>query len=341
MKKIWRFTASTELTIILAALICLDAGVGSFYTVKYPEFYRSLDQGILLPRLLGVGTEYLSFTAWIYILIILVAFFAINTVVCTVDRLYAIISKGRAWFSICPHVVHVGFLIAVLGHLVASTYGFKSPVSALIVGRPVQVSEAEGLSVRYDGIDIKTDARGEVASLKSRLTLIRDDRVIKSGVAELNGPLLFEGIAFYYMKHGRTTSGVVVEIDGLPVSAEFGSIITLADSKEIRLGRVYPDFAFDGGGRAVSLSPNYRNPHMEISTRDGRVAYINLSRPGSVVELSGMNIRIVDYMSSEYVLVSIVKDPGIRIIIAGSTVLVLGMILVFIFRGRRAELVKV
>ena len=60
-----------------------------------PEFYRELDSVILLPWLVAEGPRYIGATFWIYILIVLIALFAINTSVCTFDRLYSIIKMKK------------------------------------------------------------------------------------------------------------------------------------------------------------------------------------------------------------------------------------------------------
>ena len=45
-------------------------------------------------------------------------------------------------------------------------------------------------------------------------------------------------------------------------------------------------------------------------------------------------------MMEEYAVVAINKDPGIWFIIAGSLILTIGIVLIFLFRGGRAELIR-
>jgi hypothetical protein len=110
------------------------------------------------------------------------------------------------------------------------------------------------------------------------------------------------------------------------------------------LGALYPDFAMDKEGRAVSLSEDFRNPHVEVMLKNpaGAVkkAFLNVSRPGGAVTLGALKVQLADYVMSPYVVLTVNKDPGITLIIAGSLILTVGMMLLLFFRGERSELLK-
>ena len=82
----------------------------------------------------SMGTENISYTLWIYILIVLITLFAVNTFVCTTDRVFSIVRNKSPWQMILPHIVHIGFLVALVGHLLGSTAGFKSPQNFILLG---------------------------------------------------------------------------------------------------------------------------------------------------------------------------------------------------------------
>ena len=341
MIKLWNLLSSTVLTIVLAILICLNAIWGSLLTVDNPEFYRALDSAILLPQLASMGSANLAYTLWIYILIVLISLFAINTFVCTIDRLYMIIRTKSAWQMILPHIVHVGFLIALIGHLLGSAYGFKSPENFIMKGDSLAVPTREGLKVRLDEVDVKATPDGrEIESLKTTVTLIKDSKEILTGNIEINGPLIYKGIAFYHLNHGQMPVGLVLAAGGELKRVAFDSGFEVPDKGSFRLGRLYPDFATDSSGRAYSSSGEFRNPHQEIISEAGERVYLNISRPGGMVTIDGTEIVLEDYDLKTYVQLSINKDPGIGFIIAGSLVLTFGIILIFIFRPGRVELVR-
>ena len=339
MRFLWKILASTELTIILAALICIDAAYGSVLTVKYSDFYRSFDQLILFPALLDVGTESLRLTFWIYILILLVALFTLNTVICTTDRLFQIYTTKAPWRLIIPHIVHIGFLIAVLGHLASSVSGFKSPYNLLNEGEVVPVPHTENLSVRLDSVLAEYTDAGDMDTLETTVTLFKgDDEEFLTSTISINDPLIYKGIAFYHLKHGRTPSGLLLGVDGELLTAPFGGSFTLENGEKFLMGEMYPDFALDASGKAYSRSERYNDPRQEIISPTGERAYLDVSSPGKTVKIDGRKVRLVNYRFGDYAVLMISKDTGIWLIIFGSSVLTLGIILIFVFRGGRAEL---
>src|SRR5574337_638496 len=199
MMKVWKFFSSVYLTVVLAILICVDAAWGSMLAMRHPQFFRSLDQAILLPWLAAKGPGYLSLTLWIYILVALVALFAMNTVVCTVDRVYAIIKARRPWQSFFPHLVHIGFFIALLGHLAGSAGGFRSYGHMVFKGDSIPVPGANGVYLRLDGVKVRQTPEGEPEEIKTSVTLLKDGSEILSDTIEINGPLIYKGIAFYHL----------------------------------------------------------------------------------------------------------------------------------------------
>ncbi len=335
MRKFWSILASTELTIVLAILVCINAGVGSILTVKNPEFYGRLDAGILLPTL--IKTEGGILTGWIYLLIVLVSIFTLNTIVCTTDKTIGIIRQKYPWQAFLPHLVHVGFLIAMLGHLVGATFGFKSPPTYISQGRLQPVPENPGLYIRLDSIEKEGNGYRDLKSLKTTVTLFDGAEKILTDTIEINGPLIYKGVAFYHLKDGKSPAGLMLDIDGKELRANFNKSFYIGE-KRFLMGRLFPDFAKDDKGTAYSMSRNYRNPHQEIISPTGERTYLGLRNPGAFIKLSGSRIEMKDFLYDTYAIIKVSKDPGIWLIIIGSSILTLGIILIFIFRRR--ELVK-
>ncbi len=341
MAGIWRFFSSVYLTIVLAIAICAVSAWGSIISMQNPQLFRAFDQEVLFPLLLSLGTRYLSLTLWVWALIVLTAVFAVNTVVCTIDKVLSIVKNRRPWQAFFPHIVHIGFLIALLGHLVGSVWGFRSYGHVLHQGEVISVPNEPGLYVRLDGTEVKTMPSGELDYLKTSLTLLGEDNLpVRSGAAGINSPLIYKGIAFYHFDQGEQPTGLVLDVSGAEVRAELEGTFTASDGSAFRMGSIYPDFALDERGQPYNRSDQFANPHIEILTADGTPAFLDLSGPGPGVRLGGHTITLRDYIYSPYVVLTINKDPGIIFIIAGSIVLVAGMVLLLFFRGERAELVR-
>ena len=340
MKAIWRFFASTKLTIVLAAVICIVAGFGSIVAVRNGEFYRYLDQVVLLPWLLDKGAAFPKLTGWIFGLIALTAIFTVNTVVCTIDKVYAIIKTRMPVRAFYPQIVHIGFLIAVLGHLAGTVSGYKTTGNLLYKDIPAPVPREQGLFMRLDEVEVKArpDAPQELAFVRTRVTLLKDNEAVKTGDIGINSPLLYKGIAFYHVDTGKAPAGLVIDDGRGRYEVAFSGLPKAGPNGQYRLGEVFPDFAIDASGRPSTLSQEFNNPYIEV-LGNGKRAYLFVGSRGSSVTLGKKTVRLVDYIYVPYVSLNINKDPGIWLIIAGSFVLTVGMLLLLFLRGERAELV--
>lgn len=341
MKTIWRFFASTKLTIVLAAIICVVAAIGSIIAVANPQFYRYLDQVVLLPWLADKGADYVKLTGWIFALIVLTAVFVINTVVCTIDKVYAIIKFGLPRRAFFPQIVHVGFLIAVLGHLVGAVYGYKTSGNILYKDIPASVPHEQGLAMRLDDVDVKMrpDSPEDVAFVRTRLTLLEEGKAVKTDDIGINNPLIYNGIAFYHIDAGKAPAGLVLDDGSGRHEVGFMGAPNIKGDGLYRLGAVYPDFVIGASGRPSTLSEEFNNPYIEV-LGSGKKAYLFVGRLGSSVVLGKKTVKLAEYIYVPYVVLNINKDPGIWLIITGSSVLTIGMLLLLFLRGERAELIS-
>ncbi|MBI5561065.1 MAG: cytochrome c biogenesis protein ResB [Deltaproteobacteria bacterium] len=344
MNRIWNFFSSTVLTVVLAVLICITAAWGSIPVINNRGFFDTLDQQILFPWLLREGKGYPGLTLWIFVLVFLVFLFSVNTFVCTADRLYTIVKKRSPLKAVLPHVVHVGFLIAMVGHLSGTLFGFRSSGNILVRGEAVSVPHTAGLSMRLDGIDAGIDAgfdgTGNMERITSTVTLLRDGKEITTGVIRLNGPLIYRGIAFYHVNQGSATTGLILDVDGERKEAGFGKGFQTGEGRRYFFGQFYPDLAIDASGRPYSLSRENRNPYQEIISEDGGRGLLGLSYRGGKTSIKGNTITLLDYLVKPYAVITVNKDPGIVFIIAGSFVLTAGMALLLFIRGEKGELIK-
>jgi len=343
MKSLWKFFSSVWLTIVTAGLICVVAAWGSLLTVANPRFFGALDQQVLFPWLLTEGVRAPGLTLWIFLLVALTALFAVNTVVCTTDRLSAIVRQklpARAFF---PHIVHIGFLVALVGHLASGVWGFRSYGNVLVEGRPAPVPHTEGLSVRLDRVETSTTPSGDLEDLRTTITLLEGERELLTDDIRINGPVIYRGVAFYHAGQGATPTGLVLDVDGERVEAPLEGGFS-ARGRSFTFGALWPDFALDPEGRPYSRSDDFANPHVEVLSGDGAVGYLALSAPGASTRVrSGgrdFTITLEDYVITPYAVLSIHRDPGIWLIVAGSAVLVAGMVLLLFLRGERGELVR-
>lgn len=325
------------LTVVLALLICIVAVAGSLITIQNPSVMSYLDRKVLVYGLLEQSGRYQVY--WIFLLIALIALFAINTFVCTVDKVYSIIKKKASWRRLLPHIVHLGFLIALTGHLAGSLTGFKSSGNVLYEGELTPLAAVEGLSLRLDDFRAVEDSLGYRDFMKTTVTLFSDGVKVLTGDIQVNHPLLYKGIAFYYNDDGKAPSGIRVLRDGLVDELSFNAGDAAREKGALGITGFYPDFVLGKKGRPYSRSENFRNPYVRL-TKDGKDAFLKMGEGGGAVHLNGEEIKFAGFKLSPYVVLSINKDPGIWVVIIGSAVLLLGMVLLLIFGIDKRELIR-
>jgi hypothetical protein len=339
---IWNTLRSTYLTIIVAVLVCINTIWGSMMVVGNGDFFSEISHRLFMPWLLSrEAYSHLSLTLWIYILLGLVTIFAVNAVVCTIDKLYRIYSKGLPARAFLPQVVHIGFLIAMLGHLIGATSGFKSQGNFVLEGEGLYIEQAH-LKVTLDSLEQTFAPSGRPLSMVTALTIEDAGGVKTSGEISPNSPFIYKGTALYNESGGEFPTGLRLSVGpgtmdtmDVPFNGEF-----LAEGVSFRLGRLYPDLGVAPDGSFYSRSMEYRNPYQEVIAEDGRKGMLALSRMGGSVTLNGREIILRDIIFKDYVVITAIKDSGIWFIGIGSFILVCGMLLILILNPERGELLR-
>ncbi len=325
LKGVWKGLGSPGLTVVLTVLICVDTAVGSFVVAGNRAFYERLDMEILFPYLWRVVPEHPWLTLWIVVLVVLVSLFAVNTLVCIIDRVYMILKKRAPLRALLPQLVHVGFIVALLGHLAGSTYGFRAYGTVAIEGQKLAVPHTEDLYMRLDGVHARFSHTGELTDLKVSITLFEGDIPVYSDEMSINDPLIYRGIAFYYVRHGRTLRGFLIDVDGKKTEVSARGSFASPRGRIFYFGRIHTE------GTAVPL--------VEVIADSGRSALLRLA-PSSAIELEGSTITLVDFVLASYGVFTINRDPGIWPVGVGSVLLVGGMLGLLFAREDRGELVS-
>ncbi len=337
MKKLRGFFSSIVLTVILAVLICIVSAIGSIITIQNPSVMSYLDHKVLIYGIKELSAQFEVY--WIIVLTFLIALFAINTFVCTLEKITSIVKNHGSWKRLLPQVVHIGFLIALTGHLIGSVSGFKTSGNVLFKDELTPVAEAKNLSVRLDDFTARNDSYGYRDYMKTTVSLFRDKVKILSGDISVNHPLIYKGIAFYHNDDGQAPAGIRVRREGVTEELAFSGQSTTDTGEALRVTGLYPDFALDSEGLPYSRSERFINPYVRL-TMDGESAFLNINGQGHSVSIKGERIEYAGFRLRPYVVLSINKDPGIGLIIFGSLVLLAGMVLLIIFGRDKAELIR-
>jgi len=93
MKKIWQFFCSLHLSIYLGLGLCALLWVGSGYFLYSGRELATLNEEILIPWLWQRGWGGLATNWWLWLVLVVVLLLAINTLVCSIDRLIKLLPR--------------------------------------------------------------------------------------------------------------------------------------------------------------------------------------------------------------------------------------------------------
>jgi cytochrome c biogenesis protein len=271
--------------------------------------------------------------------------------------LYLFGQKG-AYSRLGIYTTHFSIVMIFIGGIIGSIYGFKAymQITEGETSDQIMMRGPEGkrgtlpFQVRCD--DFQVDYYPGSQRPKdyfSRLTVIAGGREALHERIEVNSPLKYDGIWFYQSSFGDTGRGLVVSIRAVDAKTGAGHDLKFSGGEtldvpgtgvQLRIQRIYPDFAQDEQGRPTSRSNQPRNPVAAVNVilPDGssKLAYLFKLRP-DLKTVSGLpvNLTFSDFSSLQYTGLQVVYDPGVWVIWTGCTFLVLGLWFAFFSSHRR------
>ncbi len=94
-KSVWEFLNSLKLTVYLILGIVAITMLGSFVLYFNQHIFGDMDQSLLFRWLYFKGPHFPAYTWWLYILVAMVVLLGFNTLVCTIERLPALVRRYR------------------------------------------------------------------------------------------------------------------------------------------------------------------------------------------------------------------------------------------------------
>jgi hypothetical protein len=155
------------------------------------ESFRSIHS---VPLLQWMKEQPPGLTWWLWSSLALLCLLAANTLFCSVDSL---IKKRRVtqWLLlISPQLIHAGFLLMLLAHLLSAMGSFKT-FEVAGEGTLLGFSDTEELHVR--AITISVDHLGYVTDWAVEVEYLNNGRIVKKDRVLPNGPSFQGGIGVY------------------------------------------------------------------------------------------------------------------------------------------------
>jgi hypothetical protein len=185
LRKTYDLLGSLNLGLWLIGGVILLLGIGSFATGT-EEIARLNSMPLFAWLTTAPGTR----CWWLWLSLLLLALLALNTVLCTIESLRQ--KKGRSGLllRLAPQVMHAGFLLIVLAHLISSVGGFKQVMQ---VGEWSRIGFPDGAGVRIERLDAEVAVQGYITDFSASVTTSDGRR----GVIRPNEPFFWQGVGIY------------------------------------------------------------------------------------------------------------------------------------------------
>ncbi len=159
--RLWRLLISLELSLGLLALVCTCMAAGSF---SLSGEYAAAING--MPLLAWLREVPLSVSWWLWVTLVLLALLALNTVLCSSETLWSRWGKGGIAPLLAPQLIHAGFLLIVLAHLLSA---MGSSLHAVEVGEMSLAALPDGSRFGVVSISVTTTPEGMPLGFSSQL----------------------------------------------------------------------------------------------------------------------------------------------------------------------------
>lgn len=159
--KLWRLLISIELGLVLLALVCIAMGAGSFVlTGEYAAVINSV------PLLVWLREVPIAVSWWLWLSLVFIALLVLNTSLCSSETLWSRWGRGGWAGLLAPQLIHAGFLLIVLAHLLSAT---GSSMLQIEVQEGSLASLPNGRQFGVAAINVSTSPNGMPIGFSSEL----------------------------------------------------------------------------------------------------------------------------------------------------------------------------
>jgi hypothetical protein len=200
-RRLYEFFSSIQLCIILLLFLTLDLGIGYFCVSRHNILFEPMNRTGLFPWLATYGRANLTFTAWFFLFLPILALLVVNTLVCTTGKLIHLFSRRkqnfpgrRAKLCLSIHTMHLGLIILLFGYLISYTMATVYPAITLLPGKE-RIIAGTGISLEllevipdfYTGTRLAAFA-GRSVNPRAEI-MIRDSRKKRETTIAFNRPV--------------------------------------------------------------------------------------------------------------------------------------------------------
>ena len=253
---------------------------------------------------------------------------------------FAIYGERGRWTRLGVYVVHFSVVALLIGGLIGSIFGFEGFVN-IAEGESTQSIQLNnsnqrqplGFEVRCDDFNVSFYDTGAPKEFRSRLTILKQGKVVEQKDIIVNDPLRFEGINFFQSSYGQLPPNEVI----LNITSNATGKV-YSKRAAINAPIVLPEDLGTFVLQKFTSQANFRGHNIGE-------AFIGLLTPpnGSPVEITlplkfpsfdrmrrGPEfIAIADFVPRYYTGLQVTRDPGVWVVYAGFILMIIGIYLTF------------
>ncbi|PIE68475.1 MAG: hypothetical protein CSA21_07250 [Deltaproteobacteria bacterium] len=216
--RISRFCASLRLMVILLLLLTLDLVAGWYALGGNASFFEPLNQLGLWHWLFTYGYDNMALAAWFFVLLLLLVCLVINTLFCTVERLYRLAgvfknaSGRRLWFRLSVHLMHLSLVLLLIGYFISYTAASICP--GLVVGEQGKTPvPGAGITLALEAMEMIPYNGGRLPAYERRyidasaVLRIESTGRSESRAIRINSPASFAGWSFFMRRFNPRSAG--------------------------------------------------------------------------------------------------------------------------------------
>ena len=245
------------------------------------------------------------------------------------------------WGPFGTAVAHISFVIIVLGVFITATTGFKDTQVSVTVGSRVAVGGGTGLSIEAKSFIDAYYADGSPKDYASELVLYKNGAEVAAKMVRVNHPMNWGGFSVYQAFFGVAAMITVKDGTGWTI---FKEAVPLAWSSKDK-SHIIGQFIMKNKGLGVyvvSAASGRPDPNIKAGQVQLEIHQIGQEDNPLVTQVisQGRPTRIdgLEYTferTRQFTGLIVARDPGAIYVWVGSTLLVLGLFLVFFFPHRR------
>lgn len=332
LSRCWAIACSLKLAIALASAAALMIMTGSLIMHFNPEVFSGMEETTMSLWLTKSMVRSPLLVSWLPLSGLCVLLFAVNTMCCLLDWLCKI--KTR-WRKCGEYLVHTGFIMLVMAYLWGNLSGFRSEPQQIFQGETLAIAQMPGYSLHLEEFTPQLEPSGRPLDMINNVSLWKEEILLQRASVRINHPLIHDGLVILATSFGQELRGFRFHWTGHGlVELKSGSDLALSSGATLTVHNLLPDAQQDSKGRVLQTGSRLNNPAMLLSLSSPAGIrwqgwyFLRGPVPEPLVS-QGLLLRPLEPIYATYSLLTINRDPGDKLAMAGALCMTIGTILSF------------